>query len=117
MPKEQWYTNAVGWAAINEIVNGVGDNRFDPDGSITREQMAAILFRYARWKGLDTAAREKFDSFPDANQVSTGWAVEPIKWAVAEKLIGGSDGYLLPQGNATRAQAATILMRLTDKTE
>ena len=73
--------------------------------------MAAILFRYANWKGLDTSARASFDSFPDADQVSTDWALEPIQWAVAEKLIGGSDGYLLPRGNATRAQVATILMR------
>ena len=111
VPGDQWYTDAVLWAAHNGIVNGTGNGKFEPDGNITREQMAAILYRYADGKGIDITARADLSGFPDAGQVSASWALEPMQWAVAEKLIGGSDGYLLPQGNATRAQVATILMR------
>ena len=96
------------------IVNGVGNNKFEPDSNITREQMAAILFRYAAMSGFDTSARGNLDQYPDRGDVS-GYAVEPLSWAVAEGLIKGTDngnGILLdPQGNATRAQVATIIMR------
>ena len=95
----------------NEIVGGVGDNRFDPDGNVTREQMAAILFRYAGDKGFDTSKRGDVSWFPDENEISRSWALEPLQWAVGEGLIGGSDGKLLPQGDATRAQVSAILMR------
>ena len=105
-----WYIDAVAWAAANGIVNGVGNNRFDPDGKITREQMAAILFRYAQKKGIDTSKRGELSNFPDANKISA-YAKEAVSWAVGEGIINGSDGKLLPQGNATRAQVATILMR------
>ena len=105
-----WYIDAVAWAASNGIVNGVGNNRFDPNGKITREQMAAILFRYAQKKGINTDKRGDLSAFPDGSKVES-WAKEAMQWAVAEKIIGGSDGKLLPQGNATRAQVATILMR------
>lgn len=105
-----WYIDAVAWAAANGIVNGVGNNRFDPNGKITREQMAAILFRYAQKKGIDTSKRGELSNYPDANKISA-YAKEAVYWAVGEGLINGSDGKLLPQGNATRAQVATILMR------
>ena len=109
-----WFTQAVAWAAENGIVNGVGNNKFEPDSNITREQMAAILFRYAAKSGFDTSARGNLDQYPDRGDVS-GYAVEPLSWAVAEGLIKGTDngnGILLdPQGNATRAQVATIIMR------
>lgn len=109
-----WFTQAVAWAAENGIVNGVGNNKFEPDSNITREQMAAILFRYAAMSGFDTSARGNLDQYPDRGDVS-GYAVEPLSWAVAEGLIKGTDngnGILLdPQGNATRAQVATIIMR------
>ena len=109
-----WYKDAVAWAAENGIVNGVGDGGFAPNGNITREQMAAILYRYAQKKALDVTKRDDLKSFPDAGKVSS-WATDAIAWAVAEKIIGGSDGKLLPQGNATRAQVATILMRFIEK--
>jgi len=109
-----WYKDAVAWAAENGIVNGVGDGRFAPNGNITREQMAAILYRYAQKKALDVTKRDDLKSFPDAGSVSA-YARDAIAWAVAEKIIGGSDGKLLPQGNATRAQVATILMRFIEK--
>ena len=107
-------TQAVAWAAENGIVNGVGNHKFEPDSNITREQMAAILFRYAAMSGFDTSARGNLDQYPDRGDVS-GYAVEPLSWTVAEGLIKGTDngnGILLdPQGNATRAQVATIIMR------
>ena len=105
-----WYVDAVAWAATNNIVGGVGNGKFDPEGEITREQMATILFRYANWKGIETSKRGDLSAFPDANKISA-YAKEAIQWAVAEGIINGSDGKLLPQGNATRAQVATILMR------
>ena len=102
----QWYTEAVAWAAENGVVNGVGNNRFDPEGKITREQMAAILYRYAK----QPQTSGSLTSFPDASRVS-GYATDAMRWTVEQKIIGGSDGRLDPQGNATRAQVAAILMR------
>ena len=113
VPNGQWYTKAVAWAAENGIVGGVGNNRFDPDGKITREQMATILFRYAQKKGIDTSKRGDLNTFPDGSKTAS-WAKEAMQWTVAEKIIGGSDGKLLPQGSATRAQVATILMRFIE---
>ena len=110
VPNGTWYTDAVSWAAYNGVVTGVGNNKFDPDGKITREQMATILYRYAKSSGIDTSNRTDLRSFPDAERIS-GYAKEAMQWAVAEGLINGSDGKLLPQGNATRAQVAAILMR------
>ena len=110
-----WYIDAVAWAAANGIVGGVGNNKFDPDGNITREQMATILFRYAKKKGIDTSKRGDLSGFPDGSKVES-WAKDAVQWTVAEGIIGGSDGKLLPQGSATRAQVATILMRYIEKT-
>ncbi len=114
---DTWYTEAVAWAAHNEIVGGVGDGKFDPNGNITREQMAAILYRYCNSLGIDTAKRADLASFPDGHKVSA-WAIDALSWANAEGLItgtqSGSSIYLDPQGNATRAQVATILMRFIE---
>ena len=110
VPDGTWYTAAVAWAAKNGVVNGVGNGKFDPDGAITREQMTAILLRFAAANGVDTSKRADLSSFPDAGSVSA-WAKDALAWTVAEGIIGGSDGKLLPQGNATRAQVAAILMR------
>ena len=110
VPNGQWYTPAVTWARDAGVVNGTSETTFDPDGSITREQMAAILYRYANNNSYDTTKRSILTGFPDAGQVSA-YAQEPLEWAVAMGLINGSDGYLLPQGNATRAQVSAILMR------
>lgn len=108
-----WYIDAVAWAAANNIVSGVGNGKFDPEGKITREQMATILFRYANWKGIDTSKRGDLNTFPDGGKTAS-WAKEAMQWTVAEKIIGGSDGKLLPQDSATRAQVATILMRFIE---
>ena len=109
-----WYTSAVLWAAENKIVNGIGDGKFDPDGKITREQMAAILYRYSGFKGLTLTEGKFAETYPDEGKVSA-YALEAMRWANAEKLINGTDiggkTYLDPQGNATRAQVAAILMR------
>ena len=113
VPSGKWYTNAVAWAAENGVVCGIGNNRFDPDGEITREQVAAILFRYAEMKEFETSKRGDLSTFPDGSKVGS-WAETAMQWAVAEGIINGSDGKLLPQGNATRAQAATILMRFIE---
>ena len=110
VPNGQWYTEAVTWAAYHNIVYGVGNGRFDPNGKITREQLAAILFRYADKKGCDISARGNLSGYPDAAKISS-WAISAYAWAVGEGLITGNDGKLDPQGNATRAQVATILMR------
>ena len=107
---DEWYYTAVLWAHEKNIVNGVGDRIFAPDDPITREQMATMLSRYAEWKGLNTAGYGDLSIFPDGKMVSS-WAEAPMKWAVGGELIAGSEGMLLPQGNATRAQVATILMR------
>ena len=109
----EWYAKAVAWAAENGVVNGIGSGKFDPNGSITREQMAAILYRYVQKKGLGTSVHGDLSGFPDRTSVSA-WATDAIAWAVAEKLITGSDGRLDPQGSATRAQVATILMRFIE---
>ena len=110
----KWYTDAVVWAAENKIVNGVGEGKFDPGGEITREQMAAILYRYSEFKGVTPTEGKFAAEYPDAGKVSK-YALAAMRWANAEKLINGTQSgstvYLDPQGSATRAQVAAILMR------
>ena len=103
----QWYTKAIVWAAENGIVNGVNETTFAPNDPITREQIAVILYRYAHEENTEDG---KLTSFPDAKDIS-GYALEAMNWAVARGLINGSDGKLLPQDTATRAQIAVILAR------
>lgn len=107
----QWYTDAIAWASHNGIVGGVGNGRFDPDGKVTREQLAAILYRYS---GADGARRGSYAGYPDADSVSS-WAADAYAWAIGEGLISGNlingKTMLDPQGSATRAQVAIILMR------
>ena len=114
VPRGQWYTEAVAWAAENGVVNGVGGGKFEPDGNVTREQIATILYRYAGLRGVPTGGRADLGSFPDGGAVS-GWAYDALSWANAAGLIAGTrEGgvdYLAPQQNATRAQVAVILMR------
>lgn len=106
-----WYADAVAWAAENKIVNGVEENQFAPDENITREQMAAILYRYAQYKGEDVSARADMSAYTDCAQISS-YAEPMLAWAVSEGLItGSSDTTLSPAGNATRAEVAVVLMR------
>lgn len=110
----QYYADAVAWATENGIVNGMSATHFAPEEPITREQMAAILYRYAGFQGFNQSVSGSLSAFPDEADV-LGYARTPILWAVERGLIKGSrrDGrdYLLPQSGATRAEVATILMR------
>ena len=109
-----YYADAVAWAAENGIVNGVSETSFAPDDSITREQLAAILYRYASYKDYDVTASGSLSAYTDAAQVS-GYAAAAMQWANGEGLITGVTGTALdPQGSATRAQVATILMRFCE---
>lgn len=114
VPASRWYTDAVTWAAENGVVNGVGSGRFDPDGPVTREQIATILFRYTHAQ----EAADTLNTFPDGGTVSA-FARPAMRWAVASGLIGGTklDGtvYLDPLSGATRAQIAVMLSRYFGK--
>ena len=108
-----YYEDAVTWAADNGIVNGTSTSTFSPNANVTREQMAAILYRYAQYKKYNTTASSSLNSFSDHTNVS-GYAVASLQWSVAEKLVNGSNGKLMPTGNATRAQVAAILHRFVE---
>lgn len=104
-----WYAAGQKWAMDNGISDGT-----NMTGEVTREQLAAILYRYAKLKGYDTSKSNKLDSFKDADKVSS-WAVEAMQWANAEGLINGKSNSMLdPQGKATRAETAAILMRFME---
>lgn len=105
----RWYANAVKWAAENEIVGGYGNGNFGPEDPISREQMAAILYRYAAFKGFDMTKTADLSKFTDSGKISD-WAKAALSWANAEGLINGKGGGILdPLGKATRAEIATIL--------
>lgn len=106
-----WYDDAVAWAAKNKIVTGYDETTFGPMDPVTREQMAAILYRYAVYNGMDAVTMEEdLGAFADHSKVSS-YASTAMNWAVGQELVNGMDGKLVPQGQATRAQVATILMR------
>ena len=114
VPAGQWYTDAVNWAAANQIVKGTSATTFAPNDSITREQMAAILYRYAQYKGYDVTKQADLSGYSDNGQVSA-YAKDALAWANAAKLINGvTNTTLAPQGNATRAQVSAILHRFCD---
>jgi gamma-glutamyl-gamma-aminobutyrate hydrolase PuuD len=105
-----WYTDAVNWCASQKLVSGVGGGKFDPNASISRQDLALILYNYAVLKGYDVTARADLSGFGDNDQISS-YAVTAIQWANAAGLISGMDnGTLAPAATATRAQVATILM-------
>ncbi|MEL7566197.1 MAG: S-layer homology domain-containing protein, partial [Dehalobacterium sp.] len=110
----QWYTDAIIWADANGIVTGLGGGLFGVSDNVTREQLATILYNYAKYKGRDTAKAADLKAFTDASGIS-GWAQAAMKWANAEGLVTGVTATtLVPSGSATRAQVATILMRLAE---
>lgn len=113
--RSDWYGEAVEWAAANGIVNGYSDGRFGPNDPITREQLAAILYRYAAFKGYEVtkANTTSLAGYPDAAKVS-GYAVPAVQWAVGKGLINGVSGKLAPQSTATRAQVAAIIHRFLE---
>ncbi len=116
VPADQWYSKAVAWAAEQGVVNGYTDGTFRPDDQITREQLATVLFRFAKLTEMDPPERAELDVFPDSEDVQD-YAVEALQWAVGKGLVNGvydshmDQTFLRPQGSATRAQVATILMR------
>lgn len=113
-----WYAQPVAWAAQSGVVNGVGGGKFDPNGEVTREQMAAILYRYALKTGLDTSGRGDMSIFADGQDVSP-WATDAVSWTVSCGIIGGAKegGQLLlhAASGATRAEVAAILVRFIDR--
>ena len=120
VPRGQWYTNAILWAKLTGIVNGTSATTFDPSGQITREQFAAILYRYtAKYAPDATGNAASLAAYPDAGSVSA-YARDAMAWAVGNGLIGGlphdKTDYLEPGGSTTRAQVATILMRYEQAT-
>ncbi len=120
----QWFSKAIAWASSNGVVKGYenGDAQlvpngvrgmFGPNDAITREQLAAVLYRYAQAKGLDVSAKGSLTNFSDSSKVS-GWAAEAMQWAVGAGIINGDNGALKPQGNATRAEVAMMIMRFSE---
>ena len=111
---EDWYIDAVVWAAENGIVQGIGNNQFSPSSNITREQLATMMHRYVTSNSNTTKSENGIAAFTDASSISP-WAIDSMNWAISTGLVSGmGDGTLAPQGNATRAQCATILMRFYD---
>ena len=111
VPRGQWYTDAIWWAKLMGVVAGTSATTFDPEGEITREQLAVILYNYTKqFAPGSLTATGSLAGFPDAASVSS-WARTEMAWAVGNGLISGSVAYLTPQGSATRAQVAAILMR------
>ena len=113
---DAWYADAVAWAAQAGIVTGLSDTTFGPDQVLTREQLATILYRYAAYKGYDVTATGDLDSYTDAAEIGA-YALEAMEWATGSSLISGSNGALAPQSSATRAEAATILMRFLESVD
>ena len=110
---DQWYADAVNWAAANDIVGGYGNGKFGPEDDITREQMAQILYNYATFKGYDVSVQGDLSTFNDGAKTSD-WALSAMKWAVGSGLLQGYNGNLNPTGTATRAEVAQILMNFCE---
>ena len=108
---QAWYGDAVYWARLTGVATGYGDGTFQPGDSITRQEFAQMLYNYAKYKGYDLTAEGDLSTFPDANSIAD-WAEAAMRWANGNQLINGhDDGTLEPDGTATRAQAASILMK------
>ena len=113
----EWYAAAVEWGNEKGIVTGTGEASFEPNGLLTREQIATIIYRYAAAFGKDTSAKADISGFADYGSVSE-YALEALAWANSAGIVNGSDGNRLnPQGTATRAEVATMLMRYLDNVE
>jgi hypothetical protein len=109
------YTDAITWVNENNIMNGTGNSKFSPDGVLTREQFATILYRYSQFMDYDTSARGNISNYSDGGKVSS-WAKEGMRWAVGDGIISGvGNNTIAPSMSTSRAQAAVILMRLNEK--
>lgn len=107
-----WYAEAVSWASENELVTGYGDGRFGPDDPITRQELAAVLWRFAKYRGYDVRANGTvMPDFTDRDRIAS-WAGEAVSWAYSRGILTGKNGNSLdPTGRATRAEAAAMLTR------
>jgi hypothetical protein len=115
VPDNSWYKDAVIWASENNIVSGYGNGCFGPNDPVLREQIAAILYRYAKFKGYSAASAAELDGYSDAKDIDE-WALSAMEWAYAEGLIAGTSATTLsPVDNASRGQVATILLRFIEK--
>lgn len=110
----QWYEKAVRWAYETKIVNGLSETEFGVNANVTREQLTTMLYRYASYYGANVSARADLSAFRDAQTVSS-YAVEPMQWAVAQEIVSGDGGRLMPTGNATRAQCAKMMVIFAQK--
>ena len=108
VPENQWYTNAIIWATEKGIVNGYGNGKYGVSDSITREQLATMLNKYAQYKGYKVDATAELNTYTDTGKIS-GWAVNYMKWIVGSSIMSGKGDRLDPQGNATRAECATLV--------
>jgi|GEM_PF-4196989 len=114
VPNGQWYSASIIWASENGIVNGYGNGLFGTNDDITREQLATMIYRYARYKKYDLSPSADLSGYTDAGEISS-WALDGVRWCVAEKLVTGMpDATLAPGGTSNRAQCATILMRFME---
>lgn len=115
VPADQYYADAVTWAASEGIVSGYSEDIFAPEQAITREQLASILYRYTEYHTWDLTSSDVLDTFTDAHAVSA-YAKDALSWAASHGVISGmEDNLLTPQGEATRAQVAAILMNFCEK--
>ena len=113
VPDSAWFAAAVNWCAQAGVVAGMDDGTFAPDANVTREQLATMLCSYTRFKGKDATATGNIDQFSDVGHVSS-WAADNVKWAVGHGIMAGKDGNVIdPTGNATRAEMAQMIYRLT----
>lgn len=113
VPDSAWFAAAVNWCAQAGVVAGMDDGTFAPDANVTREQLATMLCSYTRFKGKDATATGNIDQFSDVGRVSS-WATDNVKWAVGHGIMAGKDGNVIdPTGNATRAEMAQMIYRLT----
>ncbi len=109
-----WYSDAIAWASANGIVTGYTDGTFRPDAEITRQELAAMLYRYAGFASYDVTKKNDLAAYTDKSEIGS-WALESIEWANAEALVKGrTEHTIVPSGTATRAEAATILMRFSE---
>lgn len=117
VPAGQWYSEGITWASQKGIIAGYGNGKYKPNDIITREQAAAILQRYADWRGYNTNSKASLSKFNDGTYVSK-WAAEDVKWAIDAGFLSGKwiDGklYLVPRVGATRAECASMLMRFRE---
>lgn len=110
VPSGTWYSQGVIWAAQNDVVSGDGTGKFYPANSITRQEIAKILYNYAQSLGLDVSARGDLSGYSDSGAVAS-WAEDAMSWAVSQGILKGSDGKIMPGSNASRAEVATMLQR------